>query len=563
MDHFDQGKTLFFEGLALYEQGHFDQAEIKFRQALTLVPDRLSTIINLSNALIKQNKFEAARELCQKALAIDKGATDAWSNLGLTYHEQSRHDDAITHFDKALTIDPIHAAAWNNKGAALNALGQPDAALACFDHALRIKADFAEAHSNRAWALKELARLSDALDSCDHAITLNPDLAQAHNNRGHVLQTLKRREEALTSYERAIELSPDYAEAHNNRGNILQELARSHAALDSYCRAIQLKSDYPEAHFNLALCYLGMGDFARGWAEHEWRWQSADIRKRHAVINTRYAPDWDGTAPQGALLVLPEQGVGDEIFYSGMLHDLRSRVQSVTVCVDPRLVKLYERSFADITFVSRASLTPGADFFAAQVFMGSLGRYFRDSSTALENVVVPYLRADQHRVGALRTRIKHGDRLVCGLSWVSKNADFGTDKSLRLKDLEPLLSLPRVNFVDLQYGDTRAEQSALHAATGLALTRIAEIDNFNDIDGLAALIAACDVVVTVSNTTAHLAAALGKPTLVMLPFTVGLLWYWHVDRDDSPWYPGVRLFRQEQSGDWSGVIRQVQQALSG
>lgn len=562
MNHFDQAKNLFFAGLALYEQGDFYQAEIKFREALTLVPDRLSTIMNLSNALIKQNKIEAARELCQKALALDEGATEAWITLGLTYHAQSRHDDAIANFDKALAIDPNHAAAWNNKGTALSELGQPDAALACFDHALRIKTDFAEAHSNRARALKELARLNDALDSCDLAITLNPGLAEAHNNRGHILQTLGRREDALASYERAIELSPDYAEAHNNRGNLLQELARSHEAIDSYCRAIQIKPDYPEAHFNLALCYLGTGDFARGWPEHEWRWQSALIRKRHAVIDTRYAPDWDGTALHGTLLVLPEQGVGDEIFYSGMLHDLRSRVQSVTVCVDPRLAKLYERSFADITFVSRTSLTPGTDF-AAQVYMGSLGRYFRCNNAALENVKVPYLRADQHRVSALRARIKHGGRLVCGVSWVSKNKDFGADKSLCLENLEPLLRLPGVDFVDLQYGNTSAEQSALRAATGLALTRIAEIDNFNDIDGLAALIAACDVVVTVSNTTAHLAAALGKPTLVMLPFTTGLLWYWHVGRDDSPWYPSVRLFRQQQSGDWSGVIRQVQQAFSG
>jgi ADP-heptose:LPS heptosyltransferase len=128
--------------------------------------------------------------------------------------------------------------------------------------------------------------------------------------------------------------------------------------------------------------------------------------------------------------------------------------------------------------------------------------------------------------------------------------------------LAPILDLPQIDFVDFQYGDTSKEQAELYAARGLTLARVEEIDNFNDIDGLGALIDACDIVVTVSNTTAHLAAALGKPVLVMLPFSPGLLWYWHVDREDSVWYPGARLFRQDSIGDWGGVIQRVREELA-
>jgi hypothetical protein len=161
----------------------------------------------------------------------------------------------------------------------------------------------------------------------------------------------------------------------------------------------------------------------------------------------------------------------------------------------------------------------------------------------------------------LRRQIGGEGKRICGLSWISKNQEVGEDKSLRLADLQPLLELPDVVFVDLQYGDTGAEREALQESTGIEVRRIPEIDNFNDLDGLAALMEACDVVVTVSNTTAHLAGSLGRPLMVMLPEAFGLVWYWHAGRMDSPWYPQARLFRQTTPGQWGSVINEVSTAL--
>jgi hypothetical protein len=433
-------------------------------------------------------------------------------------------------------------------------------ALDSYNRAILLNPDSAEAYCNRGLVLQELDRLNDAMDSYDRAIKIRPNFAEAYCNRGTTLRALNRTDEALQSYERTIELRPDYAEAYHNFGNALKSLNRLNDALECYSHALQIKPDYADAHLNRSICWLLLENFARGWEEYEWRWQSGESGRKPLINRARFAKDWDGGALQGTLLVLPEQGVGDEIFYSGMLNDLRSRAASITVCVDPRLVRLYERSFANMSFVAKGSISPEQPF-DAQVYMASLGHYFRGSPSALKSIKVPYLHACPDHAGSLRARIKNKDRLLCGLSWVSKNADIGTDKSLNLDALTPLLSLDHVDFVDLQYGDTRAEQAALCTASNITLKRIAEIDNFNDIDGLAALIETCDIVVTVSNTTAHLAAALGKPVFVMLPFSAGLLWYWHVDRDDSPWYPGARLFRQERIGDWTGVIERVRQAL--
>lgn len=543
-----------------YRRGDWAGAETICRRVLRAKTDHFDALTLLGIVAAQTGRAAQAAALFSRAVRANPREASAHSNLGNALRELGQFDEALSSYDRAIPCQPDDAEVHYNRGLALQELQRWNAALESYDRAVSFNPDYAEAYCNRGLVLQELGRFDEALDSYDCAIKIRPDLAEAHSNRGITLRDLGRLDEALQSYDRAIQLKPDYAEPHCNRGNALKSLNRLREALACYELAIQIRPDYAEAHWGLSVCSLLLGDFARGWAEHEWRWHARDISKRLVTDRTRFAGDWDGNALQGTLLVLPEQGVGDEIFYAGMLNDLRTRAASVTVCVDPRLVKLYQRSFANMTFVAKASITPGQPF-AAQVYMASLGRYFRGSPGALENIKVPYLRACARRAESLRARIKDGEKLLCGLSWLSKNAYFGADKSLNLADLAPLLSLAHVDFVDLQYGDTHVEQAALGTATGIPLKRIAEIDNFNDIDGLAALIAACDIVLTVSNTTAHLAAALGKPVLVMLPYSAGLLWYWQLDREDSAWYPSARLFRQERIGDWTSVIERVRLAL--
>ena len=161
----------------------------------------------------------------------------------------------------------------------------------------------------------------------------------------------------------------------------------------------------------------------------------------------------------------------------------------------------------------------------------------------------------------LRERLSADGRFVLGLSWISKTPNYGEQKSARLRDFEPILKLPGIRFVDLQYGDTLEERTALKEAMGVEVSRLDDVDNYQDIDGLAALITACDAVVTVSNTTVHIAGALGTKVLLLLPYSQGSIWYWHIDRDDSPWYPPIQLFRQPAFDDWGSVMRQAAVAL--
>ena len=550
-------------GRAEQHEGRFREALGAFRQVLALGGPAAMAWKRIAAASHAMGDCEAALQGYQTALEHAADDLEALANMGALLNELGRFSEALQYHDRALRRNAGNAGnagnaqVLSNKGAALQALGQLDAAMVMHEQALAANPTAAESWSHKGVTLYDLGRFEEAVVHYDRALALKPDYAEAHSNRGLALKALKRLGESVESCERAIALKPGFAEAYSNRGLALQAQGQLDAAIASYEQAIVLKPEFAEANWNQALALLLKEDWARGWALYEWGF---DAKKRGGGHRQALAPDWDGQVLQGSLLVLPEQGVGDEIFYSGMLNDLRGRAKTITVCVDPRLVPLYQRSFDHVHVVSSRELEklPPHD---AQVYMASLGRYVRAQAQGMNAVRTPYLKASAERAQALRQQIAGAGKIICGLSWVSKNQEVGEDKSLRLADLRPLLALPGVVFVDLQYGDTSAERAALLAATGIEVMRIPEIDNFNDLDGLAALMTACDVVVTVSNTTAHLAGALGRPLMVMLPEAFGLVWYWHAGRMDSPWYPGAKLFRQQNPGQWGSVIPEVSTAL--
>jgi tetratricopeptide (TPR) repeat protein len=543
--------------VALQGLGRLEAALAAYEQALVSDPGSAEALFNKGLVYQGLDQLDKALQAYAAVIAINPGSAEAWSSKGVVLHQQGRLEEALQAQLQALTLNPDSAESWSNKGLTLQELGRAEEALAAFQKALSLKPDFPEVYSHQGLLLLDLRKPQDALQACDRALALKPEYAEAWNNRGLALKALKRVEEAVESFDRAIALKPGFAEAWSNRGLALQAQGQLDAAIANYEQAIVLKPEFASANWNLALVLLLKGEWARGWALYEWGFKA---RKRGGGHKQMLAPDWDGQTLHGSLLVLPEQGVGDEIFYSGMLNDLKGCAEAITVAVDPRLLPLYQRSFDHVTAVSSRELAnlPPHD---AQVYMASLGQYFRKDANALKAVHTPYLNASKDRVQALRRQIGGEGKRICGLSWISKNQEVGEDKSLRLADLQPLLELPDMVFVDLQYGDTGAEREALRAATGIEVMRIPGIDNFHDIDGLAALMAACDVVVTVSNTTAHLAGALGRPLMVMLPEAFGLVWYWHAGRMDSPWYPQARLFRQTTPGQWGSVINEVSTAL--
>ncbi len=614
-------QELFFAALDAQTNGRPGIAEQLYRKALALAPDRPSILNNLSTVLLQQGKYEECRDGCERLLQLDPADAGAWMTLGsaeaglnrlaaaLAHYDQAlriapdhapalanrgdilarlgrtdaalsdldralqlspalpealvnrgnvlaglqRHDDAVADYRRALAAAPEHAGALNNLGSALAALGRQHEALEWLNRALQAEPGRPDALANRGGVFAEMGRFDEAIEDCRQALAADPGNAKYMSQLGNALLRARRPEAAIAACEQAIAADPACADAFQNRGNARVMQGRYPEALADYASARTLAPESARPCWNEALCRLLLGDFENGWKHYARGWE---IGQRGKVKPRFTRPAWDGGRVDGVLLAWGEQGIGDQILHCSMLEQLRPYARELMVAVDPRLMPLLQRSNPDIRVVALDQL-PLLDGFDVQVALGDLGAHLRRNWDSFPVERKHFLTADAALAQQLRDRLDGNNKLLCGISWRSSNAAVGAFKSLALTELAPLLAMPGLQCVDLQYGDTADERRALRQATGLELAHIDGLDNFHDIDALASLIEACDLVVSVSNTTVHLAGALGKPTQVMLPHALGRIWYWHENRETSPWYPACRLVRQTAPGEWGPVIAAV------
>ncbi|MBI3708508.1 MAG: tetratricopeptide repeat protein [Proteobacteria bacterium] len=442
-----------------------------------------------------------------------------------------------------------------NLGRKLFGLGQPSDAAACYRRAIARKPDYVSAHLGLGLALRALDRDSEAEAAYRRALELDPNNQIALSHLADTLNNLGKTEEAVKQFRRAIEIRPDLPEPYNNLGTTLDKLGDFREAETCYRRAIALRPDLAEARSNLALMLLSTGRLAEGWQDYEWRWRSKDGPKRRRDFGK---PEWTGQPlAAGSLHLWGEQGVGDQVLHASRLPDARFRAPRCVLECEPRLVPLFTRSFPEVEVIARAD-PPSAraidSNIAAHLALGSLPRLLVSDLDA----ITPhdgYLTADAIRSGSLRARYRAlGRGPIVGISWRSNRKDLLRWKSSALLDWAPILTVPGVVFVNLQYGDCAADLAAVREKLGISVYNDAEIDSLKDLDGFAAQVAAMDLVISVSNTTVHFAGALNIPVWTLLSAGLGLLWYWFRDREDSPWYPSMRLLRQQHLGDWGDVI---------
>ena len=528
--------------------------------------------------------LDEAAAIYQKILKRERYHFDALNLLGVVRYQQGRAREALPLLEAALKKNPQSAAALNHYGLALRAIGRREDALIAFGKSLALQPNLTDSQVNRVRLLLELSRFNEALAGSEAVLAREPHHAEAmlqagaasqglgrhldavaifdrllearpnepiiHYNRAIALDSLGRHNEALQGYDRAIALNPNFVGALYNRGDLLDRIGRWPQAIESLEQALAKEPDHPRVHVDLCKLLLSLGRFAQGYQLFERRWSA----REHPVMPRPYQQQvWDGRRLDGMLLVWGEQGLGDQILYAGMIDELRMLAARIVLEVEPRLVPLFARSFPGIHVIAAGNV-PYDRPIDAQIALGSLCQYLRADWSAFPRRSVGYLVADATRTAALRERIKGDAGRVVGLSWISKNPVHAAAKSATLRDFEMLLRLPNTRFVDLQYGDTTAERTAAERDLGVRVEHLDHVDTTNDIDTLAALIAACDAVVTVSNTTAHLAGALGRPTWIMVPHGRAHLWYWFKEGARSPWYPQVRVRRQQRGQTWTQLL---------
>lgn len=545
---------------ALRWQNEMVEARAAATRAIELAPRLAGAWFNLGAIEVAEGDTVRGIGSYRKALELDPHFAEAWSNLGDALGLAGDRSAEIDAYRRAIAINPRLAPVWSNLGNAMLGSGHIGEALLAGRRATELDPGFAAGWSNLGNALRECGEHDEAVAACETALRLSPKLAEAWSTVGAALRALGRYEEAVQAHRTAIEIQPEMAHHHYNLGLTLQHCDRLPEAIESLRRALDLEPEDAVAHWDLSFTLLGSGQLPEGWKEYEWRWRRPQARAKRY----EFTP-WDGNPSKPRRLLLwAEQGVGDHILYGSLLDDLVTSPLRLTLEVSPRLVSIYQRSFPQITVIPQME-PPATDpsAYDCQAPLGSLGQWLRGSFESFPRHR-GYLKADRSRVEAYRRRVRENAQPaqhVIGVSWKSANEEFGSRKSLSLLDWDRILRVPGVRFVDLQYGDTAGERAVVEPRTGTRIEHLPDLDLYDDIEGLAALCAACDLVITVSNVTAHVAGALGCPVWLLAPRGNGRLWYWFSGRSDSPWYPSMRIFSQPSPGDWHGVLAEVARDL--
>jgi tetratricopeptide (TPR) repeat protein len=538
------------EGMMLQRQGKVAEAEKIYTRILKTLPDQFETLQLLAQIKLQRGKAGEAFRLMAAAVEAQPGSADARVHLGHVLRALKRDADALASFDKALALDPRHVDALGNKGDVLLALRRPAEALACFEAILAAAPGHAQARMNRGVALAALGRHAEAIADFDAVLAAGPQPIAAYN-RGNALAALGRHAEAVASYEGTLTLIPNHAPAWSSRGVSLQALNRHADALASFDRALALAPDYADAHFNVSLALLAVGDYPQGQAEYEWRWRrsGADAFRKHFA-----RPLWIGETPlQGKTILLhAEQGLGDTIQFVRYVAPLARAGATVVLEVHPELAPLLARQDGVKNVIALGAPRPPHDFHCP---LGSLPLAFK-TTLATVPADIPYLTADADRVARWRPRLEAFGGPRVALVWAGNRAHPNDrNRSLPLDKLAAIWAGTRARIVslqrDLRPGDAEILGGALVLDLGCDLA---------DFDDTAAVLAGCDLVITVDTSVAHLAGALGRPLWLLLPFSSD--WRWTAAADRSPWYPSARLYRQTQPGDWDGVIARVVADLS-
>lgn len=360
-------------------------------------------------------------------------------------------------------------------------------------------------------------------------------------------------DEAIEGFTKLIDLHPIVISSYIQRGRAHWEMNRWHKAREDFEKALLHDPESADAKWTMGLMEMQLGNFERGWAYYDERWNSPSFKS--PALKTKL-PRWEPCKGYKSVLVWCEQGIGDQILYGSLLLALKSYTDKVTVMMDVRLIGLFQRNYPDINFIPHSSKVKNSEY-DSQIPIGSIGRYFIDKVSDIEEVGdVKYIVPDPERVKQAKHELDIRDNeFVVGLSWASTAPRIDKHKSIQLKDLVGLWDIPNIKVVNLQYGKPDYDIEPFEQETG-KIIRQTMVNNFFDLEGVAAIMSVCDAVVSVSNANVHIAGALGTPTYVL---DANKLWYWnHKDGRQSLFYPSVRLYpRDNMNAPWDKQVNEL------
>jgi tetratricopeptide (TPR) repeat protein len=551
-----------------HRKGDFNQAAYLYNDILSKTPQNPDILAMLGALFCQLGKYDLAIYYISKALQFrPSDLAGAYSNLGLAFQGKGLLDGAITHYQKALQLNPSFAGAHYNLGCALQGKELLDEAITHYQKALQFNPSYIESYCNIGRVLQEQGRWDESIAYFLRALEQNPCYPGAHCNLGLSLQEKGCLDQAITHYKKALQFDPTLAEAYCNLGHAFQEKGRFEEAVACYRKAIEINPSFANAHFNMAQTLLLSGNFKEGWGEYAWRWKTKDFLKTdlfHKVHEFTQPVTDVPNFKNKSLILYAEQGIGDEIMFASCLQEVIDQARRCTVECDRRLIPIFSRSFPDAVFIDRLK---AYEIYSSQpvqadtvICTGSLPGFCRNNSDAFPQK--HYLIPDTDKVYDWHERFRQmGEGLAVGISWRGgATPKLKRQRSIMLQEWSELVSLSGIHFINLQYGDCGDELKEVKEKLGITIHDWDDVDPLKELDNFAAQISALDLVISVDNATVHMAGALGRPVWTLLPYVPD--WRWMLDREDSPWYPTMRLFRQPSPGDWSPVMAKVKDKLA-
>jgi tetratricopeptide (TPR) repeat protein len=578
--------------IALRELSRFDDALEKVQQAIKLKPNFYDAYYNQGLIYRSKGLFPEAIQSYEKAIKLNKHGLDPYLNISYILIEIKNFTKALDVLHLASQVNPHISAIHNNAGLSYLGLDDIENAIKCFDEAIRIAPDNYLAYYNQGLTYIKKELFEDALNYFDKAIGIKPDYYDALNKKGFIFQKLKRWEEAEETYTlaihtdnkktaalnnqasmyiekknlrlakdlllRSLELEPNNSETLNIIATMNNFLNDHQAAVDNFIKAIEKDPDNKSIKFNLGSAYLANLDFENGWPLYENRSALEELQGNFSYLNRHYINS--KTQDDKPILVLSEQGIGDTILFLSLLFEISKFKNKILVALDQRLISLFERSFPSISFYPDKNDLSSLEY-SYNLLAGSMGGIFRKSISTFDGQLKSFIKPNLDLSEKIKVSLKKNQKLLCGISWKSANKEMGEAKSLDLERYKYFFEMNDIEFVDLQYGENTEEKKRVKSQFGVDILSLDSIDKFNDIDGLAALINACDFVITSSNVTAHIAGAIGKKTFLLCPFNLGKIWYWHNSTKKSLWYPSVSIYRQDKNGDWTPAMLEIKKDI--
>ena len=536
--------------------GRIPEAEAMYRQVLKEQPECAEAIHFLGLSAMQRGKLAEALEQVRRSIELAPDKAEYQNNLATVLGRMGRSPEALGAAQQAIDLEEPLAEAHNNKGVALEQLGRGDEAVEAYRRAVDLRADYADALSNLGTALSRKAEHDEAIKCLRRVAELRAKSPEAWKALGTGLRRAGRGAEAVTAYRMAVELNPRDADAHNNLGAALQEAGKIAEAERALRTCLSIDPNHKDAHWNLGLALLALGQWREGWIQYEWR---RHLREDLGQKRDFPQPAWNGSPVEGrTVLLLCEQGLGDSIQFIRYAPLLARRGADVIVECQSKLRPLLAGVAGVKKVIARGEPLPEFDLHARLLTLPCI---FGSTPDDLPNQV-PYLSVEEERVERLREEFASAEGFKVGIVWQGSTAHKGDRfRSVPLEKFRALAEVEGVRLVSLQKG-FGSEQIEKHRDELNLLEWSDPTDTTADaLLETAAAMKCLDLVVTVDTSIAHLAGALAVPVWVMLPLAND--WRWLTAREDSPWYPTMRLFRQKKPGDWDAVYARIQEALRG